>query len=166
MHTAYFAAGCFWGVEACFQQQTGVKTTSVGYMGGKIENPSYRQVSTGQTGHAEAVQIEYIPNQTSFEKLAKTFFELHDPAQTNGQGRNVGSQYRSAIFYTSKEQKQTAEKLIKQLTKQGYDVTTEVVKAGEFWPAESCHQDYYRKQGMSPVCQAGSPKFDQQQPAS
>jgi peptide methionine sulfoxide reductase msrA/msrB len=156
---AYFAGGCFWGVEHLLQQEEGVFSVRSGYMGGKTENPSYRQVCSGKTGHAETVEVEYDPSVVSYETLAKLFFEIHDPTQGNRQGPDVGSQYRSAVFYADEEQKKTAEKLIGILRDNGYDVTTEVSPAGTFWEAEDYHQDYYETSGKRPYCHARQKRF-------
>ena len=156
---AVFAGGCFWGVEYHFRKVKGVLSTRVGYIGGKTEHPSYRQVCTGMTGHAEALEIEYDPKVVGYEELAKLFFEIHDPTQFNRQGPDVGNQYRSAVFYTSDEQKRIAESLIARLEGKGYRVVTEVVKAGEFWPAEEYHQDYYEKTGHHPYCHIYQKRF-------
>lgn len=156
---AYFAGGCFWGVEYYFQKEKGVLSTSVGYMGGQLENPTYQKVCRGTTGHAETMEVVFNPSQTNFEKLAVLFFEIHDPTQINRQGPDVGEQYRSAIFYVDNEQKLVAEKLIKILRKKGYKIATHVVKAGKFWRAEEYHQQYYQKNGKRPYCHSRSKKF-------
>jgi peptide methionine sulfoxide reductase msrA/msrB len=152
LKTAYFAGGCFWGVEYFFQNAKGVNSTKVGYMGGHTPNPTYQQVCTGTTGHAEAIKVVYDPNVTTFEDLAKLFFEIHDPTQLNRQGPDVGQQYRSAIFYTDDQQKQTAQKLIDILKNKGKNITTTLVKADKFWPAEDYHQRYYEKNNKKPYC--------------
>ena len=117
-----------------------------------MNNPTYKQVCTHKTGHAEAVEVEYDTTKTSYEDLAKLFFEIHDFTQLNRQGPDVGSQYRSAIFYLDEQQRETAARLAEELKKKGYDVKTEIVPAGKFWPAEEHHQDYYEKAGSSPYC--------------
>ena len=137
MEKATFAAGCFWGVEACFQQLPGVTATAVGYEGGKIENPTYQQVCTDRTGHAEAVDIDFDPTQITYEKLLDTFFELHDPTQLNRQGPDWGSQYRSAVFFHSPEQEAAAKQTI----------ARQVVAAETLWRAEEYHQKYLEKRG-------------------
>jgi peptide methionine sulfoxide reductase msrA/msrB len=145
---AIFAAGCFWGVEHKFRQIPGVLNTKVGYTGGHVKNPSYKQVCTDKTGHAEAVKITFNPSQISYEKLLEYFFGFHDPTQLNRQGLDVGRQYRSAIFYHSKEQKETAEKIIKKLEESGRysrPIVTEIVPASDFYRAEEYHQRYYEK---------------------
>ncbi len=156
---AYFAGGCFWGVDYWFRKTDGVVNVRSGYMGGHTKNPTYEQVCTGKTGHAETVEIEYDPNKVSYENLAKLFFEIHDPTQRNRQGPDVGSQYRSAIFYADQEQKDIANRLIEQLRKKGYDVVTSVEKAADFWPAEDYHQDYYTKTGGRPYCHVKTQRF-------
>jgi peptide methionine sulfoxide reductase msrA/msrB len=156
---AYFAGGCFWGVEYYFQDATGVISTRVGYMGGDKKNPTYSEVSGGKTGHAEAIEVEYDPESTSYEKLARLFFEIHDPTQINRQGPDIGEQYRSAVFYTDDDQKQIAEKLIKLLKDKGYDVVTEVIAAGPFWEADDYHQDYYQKKNGQPYCHSYQKRF-------
>jgi len=156
---AVFAGGCFWGVEYFFQKAEGVISTRVGYAGGKKENPTYREVCTGGTGHAEAVEVVYDPSKTSFEKLARLFFEVHDPTQVNRQGPDVGEQYRSAIFYVTEEQKMTAEKLIMVLKDKGYKVSTLLEPAGEFWEAEDYHQKYYENNGRTPYCHVRVERF-------
>lgn len=149
---AIFASGCFWGTEYYFKQAPGVISATVGYTGGKLDNPTYEQVCTDRTGHAEAVEVEYDSSKTSYEELAKLFFETHDFTQFNRQGPDVGTQYRSAIFYLNEQQREIAERLVGELKKKGYDVKTQIVPAGKFWPAEEYHQDYYEKAGESPYC--------------
>ena len=149
---AYFAGGCFWGTEYLFQNAEGVISSRVGYMGGRKQDPTYREVCGGSTGHTEAIEVVYDPAETTYEKLARLFFEIHDPTQVNRQGPDIGEQYRSAIFYLDKEQKQTAEKLIRILGEKGYEIATELTPAGTFWEAEEYHQDYYRNRGGSPYC--------------
>ncbi len=149
---AIFASGCFWGTEYYLNKTKGVKSTTVGYIGGHIENPGYEQVCTGTTGHAEAVELIFDPDKTSYEELTRLFFETHDFTQVNRQGPDIGEQYRSVIFYTNDEQKQIAEKLIKLLEDKGYKVATRLEPAGEFYQAEKYHQDYYFKTGGTPYC--------------
>jgi peptide methionine sulfoxide reductase msrA/msrB len=146
--TATFAAGCFWGVEYKFGKHKGVLSTSVGYSGGDVKNPTYRQVCSDNTGHAEAVHIVFDPSQTNYEELVKFFFSIHDPTQLNRQGPDVGSQYRSVIFYHTEEQKTTAIKVIDSLNKSGRfkkPIVTQVVPFSEFYKAEEYHQKYYKK---------------------
>jgi peptide methionine sulfoxide reductase msrA/msrB len=150
--TAIFAGGCFWGVEYYMQKAPGVISVTSGYTGGHVKNPSYQQVCTGTTGHAEAVKISYDPNKTSYEKLLKLFLDIHDPTQTGGQGPDIGDQYRSEIFYLNNEQKIVAEKYLKILNDKGYRTTTLVTKASEFYDAEDYHQDYYFHKGTLPYC--------------
>jgi peptide methionine sulfoxide reductase msrA/msrB len=149
---AIFAGGCFWGVEYHFKNIPGVISVTSGFTGGKTERPTYEQICSGKTGHAEAVEIVFDPNKTNYETLAKLFFEIHDFTQLNRQGPDVGEQYRSEIFYLNDEQKQTVEKLIKILKDKGYDVKTAINPAKAFWPAEQYHQDYYQKTGKTPYC--------------
>jgi peptide methionine sulfoxide reductase msrA/msrB len=151
---AIFASGCFWGTQYHFQRAPGIISTTAGYTGGKIENPTYKQVCTDRTGHAEAVEVVFDPAKTSFEKLAKLFFETHDFTQLNRQGPDVGTQYRSAIFYLNDQQLQSATPLLRQLRKKGYDVKTQIVPAEKFWPAEKYHQNYYKKPNKLPYCHA------------
>ena len=156
---AYFAGGCFWGTEYFFKEAEGVISTSVGYMGGPKKNPTYKEVCSGNTGHIETVEVTYDPSQTSFEKLAQLFFEIHDPTQVDRQGPDVGEQYRSAIFYVDDQQKQISEKLIKMLKDKGLEVATRLVKAEAFWAAEDYHQDYYEKTGKPPYCHFYTKRF-------
>lgn len=156
---AYFAGGCFWGVEHFFKKADGVISTRVGYMGGVKKNPTYEEVSSGTTGHLETIEIVYYTEKTSFEKLAKLFFEIHDPTQTDGQGPDIGEQYQSAIFYADENQREIAERLIAALNKKGYKVATKLKKAGDFWPAEEYHQDYYGKTGKKPYCHIYMKRF-------
>lgn len=157
---AVFAGGCFWGVEYHFQKVEGVKSVISGYTGGSKANPTYKEVCSGTTGHAEAVEVEYDPSKVSYETLAKLFFEVHDPTQLNRQGPDMGTQYRSAVYYANDEQKKVAEKLIGELKANGYDVVTEVEAASEFYPAEEYHQDYYEKTGHQPYCHIYQKRFD------
>ena len=150
MAKATFGAGCFWGVEARFQQLPGVIETAVGYEGGKLENPSYRDVCTDLTGHAEVVDLEFDPAKISYEQLLEEFFALHDPTQLNRQGPDWGTQYRSAVFYHSPEQETAAKSFIEKLTaEKRFDkpIVTQVVPAETFWKAEEHHQKYLEKRG-------------------
>lgn len=156
---ALFASGCFWGTEYHFQRAPGVLSTRVGYTGGHTPHPTYREVCSGKTGHAEAVEVLFDPDVISYEELAKLFFETHDPTQVNRQGPDVGTQYRSAIFYLDDAQKATAERLIAELEAKGYRVATEVTKATTFWPAEDYHQKYYDRTGHSPYCHVYTKRF-------
>lgn len=159
LEKAYFAGGCFWGVEHLLKQSEGVISTRVGYMGGRTKNPTYKQVCYENTGHAEVVEVVFDPKQTSYETLARLFFEIHDPTQINRQGPDIGDQYRSAVFYTNNEQKETAEKLIALLKGKGYNPVTEVVPADTFWVAEDYHQDYYDNTGKQPYCHIYQKRF-------
>lgn len=149
---ALFASGCFWGTEYYFQKANGVISTTVGYSGGHINNPTYEQVCTGKTGHLEVVEVIFDTQKTSYDQLARLFFETHDFTQTNGQGPDIGNQYLSAIFYLDENQRQIAENLVKQLTDKNYKVATQIRKATVFYPAEDYHQDYYRENGGTPYC--------------
>ena len=152
IETAVFAGGCFWGVEHLMGKTPGVLSTESGYTGGKTENPTYREVCSHTTGHAEAVRIRFDPAVVSYETLARLFFEIHDPTQVGRQGPDVGDRYRSEIFYTTPEQKRTALELIGQLRAKGYDVATKLTPATTFWKAEDYHQNYYDRKGASPYC--------------
>ena len=154
-----FASGCFWGVEYQLQKVEGVISTTVGYTGGSVKNPTYKQVCTGTTGHAEAVEVLFNPGEVSYEALARIFFETHDPTQIDGQGPDIGTQYRSEIFYTSEEQKATSEKLIALLKQKGLDVVTALTPATTFYGGEEYHQDYYLKSGGTPYCHAYTKRF-------
>jgi len=149
---AIYAAGCFWGVEYYFRKTAGVLMATSGYTGGHVDFPTYEQVKTGLTGHFEAVEVFYHPQETSYEKLTKLFFEIHDFSQEDGQGPDIGPQYKSAIFYLTETQKQIAEHLIEMLKRKGFKVATQLLPASVFWPAESYHQNYYYKVGSSPYC--------------
>ncbi|MFT4605817.1 MAG: peptide methionine sulfoxide reductase msrA/msrB [Rhodothermales bacterium] len=156
---ALLASGCFWGTEFYLKQIDGVLSTRVGYIGGQKENPTYREVCTGATGHAETTEVVFDPERTDFETVTRMFFETHDPTQADRQGPDVGTQYRSAIFYLNEEQKAIAEKLIGELRAKGLNVKTELNAASKFWPAEDYHQDYYSKTGGSPYCHSYRPLF-------
>jgi len=148
--TAAFAAGCFWGVEAAFRELKGVISTTVGYMGGHTEDPTYGDVCTGTTGHAETVQIVYDPSKLSYEKLLQTFWKKHDPTTRNRQGPDIGEQYRSIIFYYNDEQKRMATESKEKLDASGNyknPVVTEIIPAPTFYPAEDYHQQYLEKRG-------------------
>lgn len=157
METATFAGGCFWCTEAIFKRLKGVKSINPGYTGGAKENPTYAEVSDGQTGHAEAVQIEFDPEEISYEKLLEIFFALHDPTTLNKQGADVGTQYRSAIFYHSDKQKQTAKIMKAKLDQSGHyndKIVTEIIPFIKFYIAENYHQDYFDSNRTAPYCQA------------
>ena len=156
---AIFAGGCFWGVEYYFQNAPGVLKTQVGYIGGHKENPTYKEVCSHTTGHIEAMEVTFDPTKTDFETLAKLFFEIHDPTQTNGQGGDIGEQYLSVIFYTSERQKEISEKLIGILENKGYKIATTLRPATKFWSAETYHQKYYEKTGGTPYCHSRKTRF-------
>lgn len=162
--TAIFAGGCFWCTEAFFTDLKGVEKVTSGYIGGKTENPTYKEVCSGYTGHAEAIKIEFNPDEVAYEDLLEIFFATHDPTTLNRQGADVGTQYRSEIFYTSEDQKSAAENFIKLLTDQdiyGKKIVTKVSKASMFYPAEDYHQDYYAQNPNQPYCSAViTPKLD------
>jgi peptide-methionine (S)-S-oxide reductase len=152
MEKAIFAAGCFWGVEAAFRQVKGVVSTAVGYMGGTLKNPTYQDVCTDRTGHAEAVEVVYDPAQVSYDELLKVFWENHDPTTLNRQGPDVGTQYRSAIFFDTPEQEAAAKASKEELEKAHVfkrPIVTEIVPATEFWKAEEYHQQYLEKRGLA-----------------
>ncbi|HLH35350.1 MAG TPA: peptide-methionine (S)-S-oxide reductase MsrA [Alloacidobacterium sp.] len=152
MEKATFGAGCFWGVEVAFGQIPGVLETAVGYEGGNLENPSYKDVCTDATGHAEVVELTFDPAKVSYEQLLEAFFSLHDPTQLNRQGPDWGTQYRSVIFYHSPEQEAAAKRVIERLTaekKFAKPIVTQVVPAQSFWRAEEYHQKYLEKRGLA-----------------
>ena len=149
---ATFGAGCFWGVEVAFRNVRGVKDAKVGYLGGTLANPTYRDVCTGRTGHAEVVQVEYDPTEVTYDRLLDVFWENHDPTTLNRQGPDVGTQYRSAIFYHSPEQKRAAEESKSRLEASGKlrrPIVTEITDASTFYPAEDYHQQYLEKRGLA-----------------
>jgi peptide-methionine (S)-S-oxide reductase len=153
---ATLAGGCFWCLEAVFDDLRGVESVESGYMGGETANPTYRQVCTGATGHAEVVQVTFDPRAVSFRELLEVFFTIHDPTTLNRQGADIGTQYRSAIFYHSPEQKETAESAINELNRRGIwdsPIVTEVAPAAEFYVAEDYHQEYYAQNASQPYCQ-------------
>jgi peptide methionine sulfoxide reductase msrA/msrB len=156
---AYFAGGCFWGTQYMLEKANGVVSTRVGYMGGHIKNPTYQEVCSDTTGYAETVEVVYDPRKTSYEKLAKLFFEIHDPTEVDRQGPDIGNQYRSEIFYVDDAQKQVAESLVSILKGRGYDVVTQLAEADTFWPAEAYHQHYYDHTGGQPYCHAYTKRF-------
>lgn len=148
---AIFGAGCFWGVQDYFDQVPGVLETEVGYIGGHVDHPTYEQVCSHTTGHAEATRVVYDPQKVTYETLLKQFFHMHDPTQLNRQGPDVGDNYRSAVFYLNDGQKKAAQQMIKQLNdSKAYKnpVVTTIEKAGKFWPAEEYHQKYVQKTGL------------------
>lgn len=153
LSTATFAAGCFWGVEEMYRMQEGVKSTRVGYCGGDIKNPSYELVCSNKTGHAEAVEVTYDPKEISYELLLNIFWKNHNPTTLNRQGVDIGSQYRSVVFYHNKDQKKEAEKSRdehqKKLTQK---IVTQIAPAQEFYEAEDYHQQYYAKRGIKATC--------------
>jgi len=152
MQKATFAAGCFWGVEAAFRSTPGVKSTTVGYLGGSSEDPTYEQVCTGATGHAEVVQIEFDPEEVTFEQLLDVFWTSHNPTQLNRQGPDVGTQYRSGIFFHDAEQKAAAQAAKDRLDASGKHtspIVTEIIQAGTFFRAEEYHQQYLEKRGQT-----------------
>lgn len=157
--TALFAGGCFWGVEYYLQKEPGVVAVVSGYTGGSVKDPTYREVCTGTTGHAETVKVTYDLSRTTYEKLVMLFLEIHDPTQLNRQGPDIGEQYRSEIFYMNREQKELAEKYLAILRAKGLRVTTAVTKASVFYPAEEYHQDYYFSNDKMPYCHGYTKRF-------
>ncbi|RLS35302.1 MAG: peptide-methionine (S)-S-oxide reductase [Planctomycetota bacterium] len=154
---ATFAGGCFWCTEAVYAEIKGVKSVTSGYIGGKVPNPTYKQVCTGLTGHAEAVEIEYDPTLVPYEKLLEVFFSTHDPTTLNRQGADAGTQYRSGVFYHDQAQKETAEQVIAKLDASKVfpkRIVTEVTEASRFYPAEDYHQNYFALNPLQPYCQA------------
>ncbi|HEY0010667.1 MAG TPA: peptide-methionine (S)-S-oxide reductase MsrA [Candidatus Paceibacterota bacterium] len=157
MKKAYFAAGCFWGVEHAFRQVPGVIETVSGYMNGKTEHPTYRDVCSGTTGHAEAVEVTYDPEAVTYEALVRKFFTLHDPTQLNRQGPDVGTQYRSGIFYGTDEEREVSESVKKELSSAyPQPIASEVTQAATFYPAEEYHQRYFEKNPGRAACHLGT----------
>ena len=159
IQTAIFASGCFWGTEYHLMKVDGILSTEVGYIGGTVPNPSYEAVCTGKTGHAEACKVVFDSTKVSYEELAKLFFETHDPSQVNRQGPDIGTQYRSEVFYTEDYQKEIIEKLIKELENSGLNVATKITAATTFYPAENYHQEYYENKGSTPYCHIYTKRF-------
>jgi peptide-methionine (S)-S-oxide reductase len=152
---ATLGGGCFWCVEATLEQLRGVERVVSGYSGGHVPNPTYQQICTGTTGHAEVTQVHFDPEEISYADLLRVFFTVHDPTSLNRQGNDVGTQYRSAIFYHSPEQKQQAEEVIREIQEQGIwerRIVTEVTPLEKFYPAEDYHQEYYRNNPNQPYC--------------
>jgi peptide-methionine (S)-S-oxide reductase len=152
MAKATFGAGCFWGVESAFRELKGVTDAAVGYMGGTLANPTYQDVCTDRTGHAEVVQLDYDPQQISYEQLLRAFFDLHDPTTPNRQGPDYGKQYRSVIFFYDAEQERAAQKIKDELDRAGRfprKIVTQIVPAIDFWRAEEYHQRYFEKHGIA-----------------
>lgn len=156
---AYFAGGCFWGVEYYLEKIKGVKEVTSGFMGGQLKNPGYYDVMRKKTGHLETVEVLYDPKKVSYETLAKTFFEIHDPTQIDGQGPDIGSQYLSAVFVSTKAERKTIEKLIKILESKGLKVATKVIPLAPFYSAEAYHQNHYMRKGGTPYCHRRVKRF-------
>ena len=152
MKKAYFSAGCFWGVEYYFKRLKGVTKTVVGFMGGNQENPSYKQVKMGTTGHLETIEVEYDPEQVSYEALVRYFFEIHDFEQVDGQGIDIGTQYLSAIWFNDTEERDTAIRVFGELMQMGYSPVTQIRQVMPFYPAEDYHQDYLDQRQETPEC--------------
>jgi peptide-methionine (S)-S-oxide reductase len=155
LQTATFGAGCFWGVESNFRQMPGVVDARVGYLGGTLDNPTYEDVCTDRTGHAEVVQVIYDPSVVSYDQLLDAFWKMHDPTQLNRQGPDYGTQYRSAIFFHTPEQEAIAKRSKEQLDASGRykrPSVTEITAASTFYPAEDYHQRYFEKRGIAPTC--------------
>jgi len=158
---AYFAAGCFWGVEYWFEKQNGVLNVDSGYMGGHTENPTYRDICKKDTGHVEAVEVTYDSSIVSYEELVKLFFEIHNPEQTNGQGPDIGPQYHSVIFYENKQESEIVQNLIHTLEQQGMKIATNLISRGshKFYKAELEHQNYYKLRNQKPYCHSYTKRF-------
>jgi len=155
LETAVFGGGCFWCLEAVFQRLPGVKSVESGYMGGRVENPTYREVCTGTTGHAEVVRVSFDPSQISYRDLLDVFFAIHDPTTLNRQGNDVGTQYRSVIYYASDEQRRAAEQVIAELTAAhefSSPIVTAIEPAATFYVAEGYHQNYFNQNSEQPYC--------------
>lgn len=159
IETAYFAGGCFWGVEYTFDHTSGVLEAQSGYMGGSMENPEYNEVCSGTTGHTETVKVVFDNSAVSFKELAMTFFEIHDPTQVDRQGVDTGTQYRSAVFYTSLEQLAILNELVSLLEDKGYEIATQINPAENFWQAEDYHQNYFDSRGAGAACHARVSRF-------
>jgi peptide methionine sulfoxide reductase msrA/msrB len=159
MEKVYYGLGCFWGAEYYLKKAEGVISTKVGYMGGSLDQPTYQDVCTGLSGHAEVVEVTYDETEINFETLTKLFFELHNPNQLDRQGPDIGEQYRSVIFYQNSNEDRIANALIQILVHKGNDIMTETVPATTFYPAEDYHQDYYNKKGGIPYCHAYTKRF-------
>ena len=152
MAIATFAAGCFWGVEAAFREVDGVTSTRVGYSGGSVDNPTYHDVCSGRTGHAESVEVTYDPSRVSYDQLLNLFWEVHDPTTLNRQGPDFGTQYRSVIFFRTSKEEEAARASREQLQSSGKhrrEIVTEIVPASHFWMAEDYHQQYFEKRGVA-----------------
>ena len=154
LETATLGAGCFWCVEAVFQQLKGVEKVESGYSGGHVKDPSYREICSGNTGHAEVCQVHFDPNEISFEEILEVFWTTHDPTTLNRQGNDVGTQYRSAIFYHDEKQKEIAERSVKEVAVQIWDdpIVTEISPLTNYYPAEEYHQNYWFQNGNQPYC--------------
>lgn len=152
MSKAYFSAGCFWGVEYYFKRLKGVTKTTVGFMGGELKDPSYKQVKTGTTGHLETIEVEYNPEEVTYEALTRYFFEIHDFEQTDGQGIDIGSQYLSAIWVSNEQEQAIAQKVVGELTEMDYHVATQIKKVVTFYRAEDYHQNYLDLRQETPEC--------------
>jgi len=159
LSTAYFAGGCFWGVEYYLEKLDGVKKVISGFMGGHVKNPSYYEVVRSNTGHLEAVEVIYDSSKISYKKITKTFFEIHDPTQANGQGPDIGEQYLSAVFVNNDNEKNTVRELIGQLKENGFNVATKILEKKEFYEADEDHQNYYNKKGTQPYCHGYVKRF-------
>lgn len=157
---AYFAGGCFWGVEYYLEKLEGVEAVTSGFMGGMLKDPTYYQVIKSDTGYLETVEVRYDPEKISYETLAKTFFEIHDPTQVNGQGPDIGSQYLSAVFVNTQKERKVVKKLIGVLERKGLKIATKVLEKTPFYSAEEYHQDYYERKGGSPYCHRRVQRFD------
>jgi peptide methionine sulfoxide reductase msrA/msrB len=158
--TAIFAGGCFWGVQYYFEKAKGVINTEVGYIGGHVDNPTYQQVCSHTSGHYEAIRVTYDPKLTTYDAMARLFFNIHDPGQTDGQGPDIGEQYMSVVFYMNDAQKQTATTLIGLLKNKGIKVATTLKPATTFWVAEKYHQHHYDHEGSTPYCHHFQDKFN------
>ncbi len=152
MDEAVLGGGCFWCLDAAFRELEGVEEVTCGYAGGRVKNPSYRQVCSGDTGHAEVVKIDYDPKELEYEDILEVFFAIHDPTTRDRQGPDVGSQYRSIILYTGDEQREKAREKIDQLKEKGLDVVTELQQLEKFYPAEQKHQEYFEKNPDDAYC--------------